>query len=190
MEKGIIGKTAAAVLGGLLWAASAACGQAIQAVQANEAEPMAPTPFLTASTGGAASRAYDLEWSQGEPFVGAADGAATTSHGFQLLAEAQGPTAMLPAVSGLSLIEMGKTAKGYRLRFDEARSRYLVKLFAGGRLLRIYVVYPGQADLSIPFAKLPEGAVFLSVHNEAGNPLQSFKLERTEDAWPARSAAL
>lgn len=124
-----------------------------------------------------------IQWSQGEPFVGAADGALTTSHGFQPMAEDQGPTAMIPASSGLSLIVMGRTAAGYRLGFDEAQERYLVKLFgANGKLLRMFVVYPGQDALALPYSKLPGGGpVFLSVHNEAGQPLQGFKLfERAE----------
>jgi hypothetical protein len=61
---------------------------------------------------------------------------------------------MLPAESGLSLIEVDRVAYGYRLGFDESRARYLIRLFGPqGRLLR-----------------------YLCVYNEAGNPLQSFKL--------------
>jgi hypothetical protein len=45
----------------------------------------------------------------------------------------------------------------------------------------MYVVYPGQSELSIPYSKLPTGPVFLSVHNENGIPLQSFKLHPGAD---------
>jgi len=67
------------------------------------------------------------------------------------------------------------------LRFDEARARYVVKLFGYGRLLRMYVIYPGQSELDIPNRKPPSGAAFLSVNNEAGYPLQSFKLALDAD---------
>jgi hypothetical protein len=118
-----------------------------------------------------------VEWSQGEPFVGATDGSTTATHGYQKLDDAQPATAMLPPSSGLSLVEADRGADGYRFRFDEARLRYFVKVFGPeGRVLRIYVIYPDQAEISIPYAKLPVGPVYLSVHNEAGHPLQNFKL--------------
>ena len=126
---------------------------------------------------------FEVEWSQGEPFVGATDGATTASHGCQKLDEAQPATAMLPPSSGLSLVDADRGTDGYRFRFDEARLRYFLKLFGPeGRVLRIYVVYPDQAEISIPYAKLPPGPVFLSVHNEAGHPLQNFKLAFPMDA--------
>lgn len=124
-----------------------------------------------------------VEWSQGEPFVGASDAAATLTHGYQVVQEDEGPTAMVPAAAGLSLIVLGRTASGYRFGFDEARERYLAKLFgANGRLLRMFVVYPGQDALSLPYAKLPNGPVWLTVHNEAGQPLQTFKLFQGADS--------
>lgn len=136
----------------------------------------APT-LVAASAESISTRGFDLEWSQGEPFVGAADGSTTTMHGYHHLAGNQSPTAMVPASSGLSLIVMRPMASGYRLSFDEARTRYLVKLFGGqGRLLRIYVIYPGQEDLNIPYSKLPSGPIHISVHNREGNPLQTFKV--------------
>ncbi len=129
-----------------------------------------------------ARQAFDLEWSQGQPFVGASDGASTATHGYQDLAEDQGPTAMVETSSGLSLIVLGRTANGYRLGFEEAGQRYLVKLFgAQGRLLRMFVVYPGQDALQLPYAKLPAGQVFITIHSESGNPLQNFKLSRGAD---------
>jgi hypothetical protein len=160
----------------LLFAAGAATafGQAPRPVGTAES-PQRVAVVQLPSTGS------DIEWSQGEPFVGAA--ALTTSHGFQPMAEDQGPTALIPASSGLSLIVLGRTAAGYRLGFDEAQERYLVKLFgANGRLLRLFVVYPGQDALALPYSKLPGGGpVYLSVHDEAGQPLQGFKLfERVE----------
>lgn len=125
----------------------------------------------------------EVEWSQGEPFVGATDGSTTATHGYQKLDGAQPATAMLPPCSGLSLVAADRGEEGYRFRFDEARLRYFVKLFgAEGRVLRIFVVYPEQAGIAIPYAKLPAGPVYLSVHNEAGHPLQNFKLAFPMDA--------
>lgn len=122
-------------------------------------------------------QAFGLEWSQGQPFVGAADVGSTATHAFHTLIEDESPTAMIPAASGLSLLALGRSAEGYRIGFDESRARYVVKLFGTeGRLLRMLVVYPGQDALVLPYSKLPAGPVYLIVHNEAGNPLQTFKL--------------
>ena len=143
-----------------------------------DAKNSQPAPAGPIASGNkVALQVFDLEWSQGLPFVGASDGMSTATHGYQNLAEDQGPTAMVEPSSGLSLLVLGRTARGYRLGFDEAGGRYLVKLFgAQGNLLRMFVVYPGQDALALPYAKLPGGQVFLTIHNEAGHPLQSFKL--------------
>lgn len=126
---------------------------------------------------------FDLEWSNGEPFLGASDGSVSATHGFQVLNEDEGPTAMVPPASGLSLIVLGRMATGYRIGFDEARERYVAKLFGPeGRLLRMFVVYPGQDALVLNYAKLPAGTVYLSVHDEAGHPLQTFKLFQGADS--------
>lgn len=126
---------------------------------------------------------FDLEWSNGEPFVGASDGSTTATHGFQVLNEDESPTAMVPAASGLSLIVLGRMASGYRIGFDEARERYVAKLFGPqGRLLRMYVVYPGQDALVLTYAKLPAGPVYLTFHDEAGHPLQTFKMFQGADS--------
>jgi hypothetical protein len=165
---------------GAVWMALASAAASAQSL------PEAPTPLpMTVAAPVSASlpytRSFDLEWSQGAPFVGAADGAATTSHGYQPLGDGQSPTALIPAASGLSLVVAMRTAEGYRLRFDEARARYLVKVFGGrGNLIRIYVVYPEQAEIGISYEKLPAGPVYLSVHHEAGHPLQCFKLAFAE----------
>jgi hypothetical protein len=135
------------------------------------------TMATTIDANSTSAAAFDLEWTAGGPFVGAADGATAVTHGYLQLGRDQGPTAMVPASSGISLIVLERTGSGYRFRFDEARSRYLVKLFAGrGRLQRMYVIYPGQEDLIIPFSKLPAEQAFLSIHNESGSPVQTFKL--------------
>jgi hypothetical protein len=151
------------------------------AFKANSSRPHAPEPAAAESL--ATSGKFEVEWSQGEPFVGATDGSTTATHGCQKLEGAQPATALLPPSSGLSLVGADRGTDGYRIRFDEARLRYFVKLFGPeGRVLRIYVVYPDQAELSIPYARLPAGPVFLSVHNEAGHPLQNFKLPFSMDA--------
>lgn len=126
---------------------------------------------------------FDLEWSNGEPFLGASDGSTSATHGFQLLNEDEGPTAMVPPASGLSLIVLGRMATGYRIGFDESRERYVAKLSGPqGRLLRMFVVYPGQDALVLNYAKLPAGPVYLTVHDEAGHPLQTFKLFQGADS--------
>jgi hypothetical protein len=147
------------------------------------AESIAPQSAPLAVAAVPASQGFQLEWSQGEPFVGAAEGGSTATHGFQVMREDEGPTAMVPAASGLSLIVLGRTATGYRFAFDEARVRYVVKLFgAQARLLRMFVVYPGQDALLLPYAKLPSGPAYLTIHNEAGHPLQTFKLFQGADS--------
>ena len=157
-------------LGTLILTAALAAGADAKNTLPAPAEPIASGTKL-------AVQAFDLEWSQGLPFVGASDGMSTATHGYQDLGEDQGPTAMVEPTSGLSLIVLGRTARGYRLGFEEAGERYLVKLFgAQGNLLRMFVVYPGQDALALPYAKLPGGQVFLTIHNEAGQPLQNFKL--------------